>query len=170
MCQMDVENGKGRGERAREIVSVQGRIDCDPAYRRKMRSAGTIGPSKSPYPLCERGRCALFVSHRSILRWRPATVAGMLYSMSMDPEIVNDTSAEAEQVLIDGYRNMSPARKLQRVFDLSETLRQLSRQRIVERYGTSLSEREIKLKLAALYLDKETMVAAFGYDPDNEDT
>ena len=84
-------------------------------------------------------------------------------------ESVNDTSANAERVLIDGYRRMSHARKLQRVFDLSETLRQLSRQRLVERYGAELSERDIRLKLAALYLDRETMIAAFGYDPDTED-
>lgn len=103
------------------------------------------------------------------MRWRGSIEAGMIFSMTVDCEILNDTSPDAERVLIDGYRKMSPARKLQRVFDLSETLRQMSRQRIVERYGASLSERDIRLRLAALYLDKETMVAAFGYDPEGED-
>ena len=90
--------------------------------------------------------------------------------MDREPTLSNDTSTDAERILIDGYRKMSPARKLERVFDLSETLWQMSRQRIVERYGSTLSEREIRLRLAALYLDRETMVAAFGYSPDNEDS
>ena len=88
--------------------------------------------------------------------------------MAGEPTILDDTSADAERILIDGYRKMSPARKLERVFDLSETLRQLSRQRIVERHGAALSKRDIHLRLAALYLDRETMIAAFGYDPDTE--
>jgi hypothetical protein len=63
---------------------------------------------------------------------------------------------------------MSPARKLERVFDLSETLRRLSRQRIIDQHGPTLSERDIQVIVASLYLDRETMVAAFGYDPDAE--
>ena len=92
----------------------------------------------------------------------------MIFGMDGELDILNDTSAEAERVLIEGYRKMSPARKLMRVFDLSETLRRLSRQRIVQRYGAVLSERDIRLRVAALYLDRETMIAAFGYDPDTE--
>jgi hypothetical protein len=86
--------------------------------------------------------------------------------MKRKPTATNDTSTDAESILIDGYRKMSFQRKLERVFDLSETLRRLSRQRIVDRYGQTLSERDIQIRLASLYLDRETMIAAFGYDPD----
>ena len=82
--------------------------------------------------------------------------------------ILGDTSPSAERILIEGYRKMSHARKLERVFDLSETLRQMSRQRILERHGDTLSERDVRLRVAALYLNTETMIAAFGYYPEIE--
>ncbi len=78
----------------------------------------------------------------------------------------SDTSKDAEAILIEGYRKMSPARKLERVFDLSETLRCLCRQRITDQYGPDLSERDIRIHLAALYLDRETVIAVFGRFPD----
>jgi hypothetical protein len=79
---------------------------------------------------------------------------------------LSDTSKDAEAILIEGYRKMSPLRKLERVFDLSETLRRLSRQRIIDQYGPGLSERDIQIRLAAVYLDRETVIAVFGCDPD----
>ena len=81
---------------------------------------------------------------------------------------MEDTSPEAMEVLIDGYRKMAPARKLHRVFDLSETLLLLARRRIVEEHGEETSEREIRLRLAALNLPRETMVRVFGFDPESE--
>ncbi len=79
---------------------------------------------------------------------------------------LTDTSKEAEQVLIEGYRRMSPARKLMRVFDLTEALNQMARARILEKWGPDLSEREVKLRLAALRLDRQTMISVFGFDPE----
>lgn len=38
--------------------------------------------------------------------------------------------------------------------------------RIRKRYGPDLSEREERLRLASLYLPRETMIEAFGWDPD----
>lgn len=92
----------------------------------------------------------------------------MISAMFSEPPSWNDTSPSAERFLVEGYRKMSPAKKLARVFDLSETLRQLSRQRIVDRWGDKLSEREIRFKLAELYLDRALLIAAFGYDPEIE--
>jgi hypothetical protein len=40
--------------------------------------------------------------------------------------------------------------------------------RIQARYGPDLSERELRLRLAALWLDRETMIDAFGWDPEVE--
>jgi hypothetical protein len=68
-------------------------------------------------------------------------------------------------MVIDGYRRMSATRKLERVVAMNRALDQLARARIRAEYGTDLSEREVLLRLAALRLDRELMVAAFGWDP-----
>jgi CHASE2 domain-containing sensor protein len=78
---------------------------------------------------------------------------------------VSDTSADAERVLIEGYRRMSPAEKLERVFELNHALEQLQRARITADYG-DIPEREMRLRLASLRLGRETMVKAFGWDPE----
>ena len=82
--------------------------------------------------------------------------------------IPTDTTPEAERILIEGYRNMSPQRKLQRVFDLSDTLRQLARARIVAHSPRPLTEREIRLRVASLYIPRQLMIDAFGFDPEAE--
>ncbi|HYJ77986.1 MAG TPA: hypothetical protein VEW03_00085 [Longimicrobiaceae bacterium] len=79
--------------------------------------------------------------------------------------VPSDTSAAAEQVLLDGYRRMSPAEKLERVFELNDALEQLARARIRAQYG-EVAEREMRLRLASLRLGRETMVKVFGWDPD----
>jgi len=82
--------------------------------------------------------------------------------------LFDDTSPEAQRVLVEGYRRMSPADKLQRVFELTEATRQMARARIVAEYGPNISEREIRLRLAALTIDRQTMIDAFGWDPDGK--
>lgn len=77
----------------------------------------------------------------------------------------NDTSQSAEKILIEGYRRMSPARKLDRVFDLTEAINQMARIRIKRKWGDAITEREIRMRLAALRLDRKTMISVFGFDP-----
>lgn len=79
-----------------------------------------------------------------------------------------DTPPEVRAMMIEGYRRMSPAEKLQRVVDLNRAVESLARARIRERYGPDLSAREEDLRLASLYLDRETMIRAFGWDPVSE--
>jgi hypothetical protein len=79
--------------------------------------------------------------------------------------ISSDTPAGVEQVLIEGYRKMSPGDKLQRVSALNRALDQLARARLRAQYGAELPERELRLRLAALRLDTEVMVNVFGWDP-----
>ncbi len=81
---------------------------------------------------------------------------------------VSDTSPAAERVLLEGYRRMSPREKLQRVVALNRTLEQLARARIRAQYGEHLTERELRLRLGALRLDRATMVRGFGWDPEVE--
>lgn len=85
----------------------------------------------------------------------------------MDVSGLSDTSPEAERVLIEGYRRMSPAEKLERVFSLNRALEQLQAARIRADYG-DISEREMRLRLASLRLGRETMVKVFGWDPEVE--
>ena len=77
----------------------------------------------------------------------------------------SDTPVAVERMVIDGYRRMSATQKLERVVAMNRALDQLSRARIRAQYGADLSEREIRLRLAALRIDRESLVAAFGWDP-----
>lgn len=60
---------------------------------------------------------------------------------------------------------MSPAKKLERVYDLTEAINRMARLRIEKKWGNTLTEREIRLRLASLRLDRETMISVFGFDP-----
>lgn len=79
-----------------------------------------------------------------------------------------DTSPEAEEVLLEGYRRMSAEEKLQRLVDLHRVTRRLALARIREWYGPNLSDQEEQLRLAALRLDRKTMMDLFGWDPEVE--
>ncbi len=79
--------------------------------------------------------------------------------------LFSDTPPEMERVLIEGYRAMTPRQKLERVVALNRALDQLARARLRAQYGDELPEREIRLRLAALRLDREVMIKVFGWDP-----
>ncbi len=61
---------------------------------------------------------------------------------------------------------MSPAEKLGRVLDLNRAVEDLARARLRNQYGPNLPEREECLRLAALHLDRETMIRVFDWDPE----
>lgn len=77
---------------------------------------------------------------------------------------VQDTDPKAEAVLVRGFRRMSAADKLARVAALREGALSLARVRIRERYG-DIPEREVRLRLASSWLDRDTMREVFGWDP-----
>ena len=79
-----------------------------------------------------------------------------------------DTPAEIEEILLEGYRRMSPAEKLRRVIELGEAAEAMAAARIRSQYGHDVSERELRLRLAALHLDRDTMIEVFGWDPEKE--
>jgi len=72
------------------------------------------------------------------------------------------------KILLAGYRRMTPAEKLERVADLNRAVQQMALARIRAQYGPNLSEREERLRLGALWLDRETIIAVFGWDPEVE--
>jgi hypothetical protein len=76
-----------------------------------------------------------------------------------------DTPLEVERIQIEGFRAMTPLQKLERVLDLNRAVEALASARLRKQYGPELSEHELELRLAALRLDRQTMVAAFGWDP-----
>ncbi|MEP7012328.1 MAG: hypothetical protein ABJC13_18555 [Acidobacteriota bacterium] len=73
-----------------------------------------------------------------------------------------------EEILLAGYRRMTPAEEFQRVADLNRAVQQLALARIRAQYGPNLTEREERLRLGALWLDREIMVKVFGWDPEVE--
>lgn len=79
-----------------------------------------------------------------------------------------DTPLEVEEILLAGYRRMTPAEKFERVADLNRAVQQMALARIRAQYGPNLTEREERLRLGALWLDRETMIAVFGWDPEVE--
>jgi hypothetical protein len=78
---------------------------------------------------------------------------------------LSDTTPEAEAILVEGFRRMTPQEKLARVADLNRALDQLAEAGILLRHGPDLPERELRLRKAALRLDRETMVRVFNWDP-----
>jgi len=60
---------------------------------------------------------------------------------------------------------MSPAEKIQRVLDCNAAADAMAIAGIRARHG-ELSEREVRLHLAALRLGRQTMIEVFGWDPE----
>jgi hypothetical protein len=77
----------------------------------------------------------------------------------------SDTPDAVERLLIEGYRQMTPAQKLARVVALNRAVEELATARLRATYGASMSEEERRLRLAALRHDAEFMTEAFGWNP-----
>lgn len=87
--------------------------------------------------------------------------------MAMKPMSL-DTPLEVEELMLDAYRRMTPAEKLKRVVELNRAAETMAAARIRATYGPDLSERELRLRLAALRLDRETMIEVFDWDPEEQ--
>jgi hypothetical protein len=75
-----------------------------------------------------------------------------------------DTTFAAEQILIAAYRRMPLSEKARRVSEAAMAVERLALAGIALRHPLA-TERERRLRLAALRLDRETMVRAFDWDP-----
>lgn len=80
---------------------------------------------------------------------------------------INDTSPEIQRILIEGYRRMTPQQKMQQISELTKAIQRLALARIRKQYG-EVSEREQRLRLASLWLERETMIRVFDWDPQKE--
>jgi len=77
------------------------------------------------------------------------------------------TDRNIDGMMISGYRAMEPRKKLAQVSAMSQTVLRLAAARIRKQHD-GISDRELLLRLASLWLDRDTMVRAFGWDPDRE--
>jgi hypothetical protein len=67
-------------------------------------------------------------------------------------------------MIVQACRKMTPAEKLARVQALNEGVLQMAAARIRQQYNPA-SERELRLRVAALWLGDETMRRVFDWDP-----
>lgn len=72
------------------------------------------------------------------------------------PRLWEDTSPDAERVLVEGYRRMSGAKKLQQVTELTFAVQQLALARLRLEDPTA-TDRELQVRLAALWLPPELL-------------
>lgn len=79
-----------------------------------------------------------------------------------------DTPPDIEEIVLEGYRRMTPAQKLRRVVELGVAAQAMAAARIRDRYGPEISERDLRLRLAALQLDRQTMIEVFDWDPEEK--
>jgi hypothetical protein len=79
-----------------------------------------------------------------------------------------DTPPEIEEMMLERYRQMSPGEKLRAVQEMNQSVQLMALAGIRSRHGADLPERELRLRLAALWLDRETMIKIYGWDPEIE--
>ncbi len=82
--------------------------------------------------------------------------------------IALDTPPDIEQIVIEGYRRMTHSQKLGRVVALGIAAETMASARIRARYGPEISPHELRLRLASLQLDRQTMIEVFAWDPEKE--
>jgi hypothetical protein len=80
---------------------------------------------------------------------------------------LTDTDPNIEAMQISGFRKMEPWKKLALSEAMTQTVIQLATARIRKQHE-GISEHELLMRLGSLWLDRETMIKAFGWDPDIE--
>lgn len=86
--------------------------------------------------------------------------------MAREP-LFSDTDEKTERVLIELLRAAPAWRKLEQVEELTDISRQLTLGGLRKRYPQA-SEQELRLKLASLLFGRETVIRAYGRDPEAE--
>lgn len=70
--------------------------------------------------------------------------------------------------MLEGLRSMTPAEKLRRVVELNRAVETMAAIRIRRQYGPDLPDDELRLRLAALRLPRQTMIDLFDWDPEQK--
>ena len=77
-----------------------------------------------------------------------------------------DTDSKAFEVLTELQRKMSPGDKLACILEMAGMMLRAYEDRVRREYPDA-GEREVFLRAAALRLGKETVIRAYGWDPDS---
>ena len=97
--------------------------------------------------------------------WRLPAARGTLSVMEdAPPDGANDTDPRAAAVLRRLARELSAGRKLDAARAMSRALRSLAEAGVRSRHPGA-DEHEVRRRLAAVMLPRETVIAAFGWDP-----
>ncbi len=83
-------------------------------------------------------------------------------------DFYSDTDPAALEVFLDLQRKMPPEQKLAMVFGAIRLMSGLVESAIRTEHPHA-SDREIFLRVAARHLDRETMIRAYGWDPQEHD-
>lgn len=89
------------------------------------------------------------------------------FSMNDSHAIGLDTAPEAREIQFDLWRRASSTRKAEMISALCADIRELALAGVRERHPRA-SAREALLRVGALTIDRELMIAAFGWDPERE--
>ncbi len=81
--------------------------------------------------------------------------------------LFDDTHPRIEQMLIEGYRRMTTAQKLERIWEMNRFVYHIALAEVKSRYPDR-TEREWRLRVASRYLPADLMRKAFNWDPDTE--
>jgi len=79
-----------------------------------------------------------------------------------------DTPLDVEEIVLERYRQMTPQEKIAILQGLNRTAMLMALAGIQMRHGKDLPERELQIRLAALWLDRETMIKVYCWDPEVE--
>jgi hypothetical protein len=79
-----------------------------------------------------------------------------------------DTPPEIEERVVSAYREMGLAGRIAAYCDLEVGIERVARAGIEHRLGRPVAPNEMALRLGALRLDRPTMIAVFGWDPEIE--
>jgi hypothetical protein len=85
--------------------------------------------------------------------------------MDSEQPLTRDTSAEAERLQIERWRSMTPAEKWHAFTELMELTQALAEAGVRRRHPAA-DAREVFLRVAALRLDRGTMIRVYGWDPE----
>jgi hypothetical protein len=75
-----------------------------------------------------------------------------------------DTAPEISDLQFELWRQMSSEKKIRLFGELCDSVRHLARMGIRQRYPDATAE-EVRLRLASTWLDRETMIRCYGWDP-----
>ena len=73
---------------------------------------------------------------------------------------------EDEEAYLERLRQMSPWEKLQEVQRLNQIAFEEEAAKMRSKYGAEISDREVRLRILSRQVDRETMLKAFGWDPE----